>query len=158
MMEKSYRDSSKNIPLISSGSERDLIRTSKLLNDMGSFFTQLIQTFRNSKVEISPKKKILKRVIETLDGTSKQIDVILNFIYDKETLREGRRLSFDMRRLADELTYYKDMKDSEFKDNKDVLKEILDLFGDINFRSSDFGDSIKYLTQKNKYRYSSREY
>jgi len=143
--------------VISSGSEKDLLRTSRLLNDVGSFLSSLLQTFRNSKVEKDPKKKILKKVIPTLASTAKQIDVILNFIYDKEALRNGRRLSYDMKRIADELTYFDEMKDSEFTENEKILSEIVGLFGEINFSASDFGDTLRHLIQKNKYKdYSGR--
>jgi len=143
--------------VISSGSEKDILRTSKLLNDVGSFLSTLLQTFRNSKVEKEPKKKILKKVISTLAATAKQIDVVLNFIYDKEALRHGRRLSYDMKRIADELTYYDDMKDSEFTENEKTLSEIIGLFGEMNFSTSDFGDTLRHLIQKNKFKdYSGR--
>ena len=77
---REYYDNRNFYQVISSGSEKDILRTSKLLNDVGSFLTTLLQTFRNSKIEVKPKKNILKKVISTLSATAKQIDVILNFM------------------------------------------------------------------------------
>ena len=155
---REYYDNRNFYQVISSGSERDILRTSKLLNDVGSFLTTLLQTFRNSKIEVKPKKNILKKVISTLSATAKQIDVILNFIYDKDALREGRRLSYDMKRISDELSYYNDMRDSEFQENQENLKEVIGLFGETNFRSSEFGDTIRHLIQKNKMKYNTSRY
>lgn len=154
---RDYSENRGNFNVISSGSEKDLLRTGKLLLDVGTFLTTLLQTFRNSKIDVKPKKNILKKVISTLSATAKQIDVILNFIYDKDALREGRRLSYDMKRISDELSYYNDMKDSEFQENQENLREVIGLFGETNFRSSEFGDTIRHLIQKNKMKnYSGR--
>ena len=155
---REYYDNRNFYQVISSGSEKDILRTSKLLNDVGSFLTTLLQTFRNSKIEVKPKKNILRKVISTLSATAKQIDVILNFIYDKDALREGRRLSYDMKRISDELSYYNDMKDSEFQENQENLREVIGLFGETNFRSSEFGDTIRHLIQKNKMKHHTSRY
>jgi hypothetical protein len=57
-----------------------------------------------------------------------------------------------MERIADELTYYDDMKDSEFTENEKTLSEIVGLFGEMNFGASDFGDTLRHLIQKNKFK------
>ena len=63
-----------------------------------------------------------------------------------------------MKRISDELSYYNDMKDSEFQENQENLREVIGLFGETNFRSSEFGDTIRHLIQKNKMKYNTSRY
>jgi hypothetical protein len=44
------------------------------------------------------------------------------------------------------------MKDSEFTENEKTLSEIVGLFGEMNFSASDFGDTLRHLIQKNKFK------